>query len=129
MSLYHFGDLHSYPYHYMSTPNVSIPALPTSPSNSVGRRYCFSSPPPWFRFSPYLIPTSAHLKQKTLSDRLSSSSSSFSEVSNSGSRHSGPAFDNSKHRTDAPKIINVSTNYLQNMPDLMRGLDKVLPNQ
>lgn len=130
MSLYHFGDLHSYPYHYMPTPAISVPALPTSSSSSsAGRRHRFRSPQPWLCFSPYVIPTSAHLKQRTLSARLSASSSSFSEASNSGSRHSGPAFDNSTHSTDASKVINVSTNDLQNIPNLMRGLDKVLPHQ
>lgn len=127
MPLYHFGDLHSYPYHYMPTPAASIPVLPiSSSSSSAGRRQRFSSPQPWLRFSPYLIPTTAHLKQKTLSARLSASSSSFSKASNSGSSHSGPVFDNSKHRTDAPVIINVPTNDLQNIPNLMRGFDKVL---
>lgn len=124
MSLYHFGDLHSYPYHYMPTPGASIPALSiSSSSSSEGRGQHFGSPQPWLRFSPYMIPTSAHLKQKTLSGRISASSSSFSE----GRRHSGPAFGNSKHRTDAGKIINVSTNDLHNIPNLMTGLHKVLP--
>lgn len=131
MSLYHFGDLPPYPYHYMPTPAASIPVLPTcSSSSSAGGSHRFCSPQPWLRFSPYLSPTSLHLKQKALSPRLSARSSSFSDVSKSGSRHSGPASDNAKLRTDAPKIINASaTNNLQNIQNLMRGLDRALHYQ
>eukprot|EP00066_Takifugu_rubripes_P006444 XP_003971242.1 PREDICTED: T-box transcription factor TBX2b-like [Takifugu rubripes] len=95
MSPYHFGDLHSYPYPYMPTPAASIPALPTCSSSSpADRNPRLCSPQPWLRFSPYLIPTSIHLKPKPLSASLLMSSSSFSDASKSGSKHLGPASDN-----------------------------------
>lgn len=94
MSLYHYGDLHSYPYHYMPTPAASIPALPTCSSSSpVDRNPRLCSPQPWLRFSPYLIPTSIHLKPKDLSASLLASSSSFSDASKSGSKHLDPLSD------------------------------------
>lgn len=94
MSLYHFGDLHSYPYHYMPTSAASIPALPTCSSSSPAVRNPRLCPQPCLRFSPYLIPTSIHLKPKPLSASLLASSSSFSDASKSASKHLGLASGN-----------------------------------
>ncbi|XP_073335701.1 T-box transcription factor TBX2b-like [Pagrus major] len=131
ISLSPFGGSFSYPYRYVAAPA----ALPTcSVTSTLARNNCFRSPRPWLRYNPYLIPTSVTSSQNLLTAR--SPGSSNSELSKSGSRESSPVSDNHSHQTKAkqktapPKnTVKSATNELQNIHNLMRGLDKPLSPQ
>ncbi|XP_040908411.1 T-box transcription factor TBX2b-like [Toxotes jaculatrix] len=102
ISLSPFGGLLPYPYRYMAAPAAVTPALPTcSATSSLARNHCFRSSRPWLRFSPYQIPTSATSSQSLLTARFPGSSNSQSELSKSGSRESGLAYDNQSYKTKA----------------------------
>lgn len=130
-----FGGLCSHPYRYMAAPAANVPALPACSSTStLARNHCFHSPQPWLRFNPYLIPTSVTLRQNMPAARLPSSSNSLSELSKPGSRKSSPVSDNHNHKPKAKwrtasskNIVNGSMNELQNIHNLVRGLDSPLP--
>ncbi|XP_070839268.1 T-box transcription factor TBX2b-like [Chaetodon trifascialis] len=127
ISLSPFGGL-LYPY-------MAAPALPTcSATSTQAKSHCFHSPQPWLRFNPYLIPTSVTSSQNLLTPRSPGSSDSQSELSKSGSGESSQASDNHSHKTKAkqktapPKnIVKSSLSDLQNIQNLVRGLDKPPP--
>lgn len=131
LSLSPFGGSFSYPYRYVAAPA----ALPTSSvTSSLSRNNCFRSPRPWLRYNPYLFPTSVTTSQNLLIAR--SPGMSNSELSKSGSRESSPVCDSHNHRTKAkqktapPKnIVKSSTHELQNIRNLVRGLDEPLSPQ
>ncbi len=128
ISLSPFGGLFSYPYHYMTAPAAIAPALPTcSATSALARSHCLHSTRPWLRFNPYLIPTSVTSSQNLLTTRSADGPNSQSEPSKSQSKES----DNHSHKTKAKQktsplknIIKGSINELQNIQNLVRGLDK-----
>ncbi|XP_041808392.1 T-box transcription factor TBX2b-like [Chelmon rostratus] len=134
ISLSPFGGL-LYP--YMAAQAAIAPALPAcSATSTLATNHCFRSPRPWLRFNPYLIPTSVTSSQNLLATRSPGSSNSQSEVSKSGSRETSPVSDNHRQKTKAKQktpplknIVKDSMNDLQNIQNLVRGLDKPLPPQ
>ncbi|XP_071385092.1 T-box transcription factor TBX2b-like [Centroberyx affinis] len=132
-----FGGLFSYPYHYMAAPAAVAPALPTcSATSTLATNHCFSSSRPWLRFSPYQIPTSIASSQNLLTTRLPGSLNAGSDLSVSGSRESSPVPESrsckagAKQKTVSPKtIVKDSTNELQSIQKLVRGLEKPCPPQ
>ena len=126
ISLSPFGGSFSYPYRYVAAPA----ALPTcSVTSTLSRNNCFRSPRPWLRYNPYLIPNSVTTSHNLLTAR--SLGSSNSELSKSGSRESSPVSDNHSHQTKAKQTIappkntvKSSSHELQNIHDLVRGLDE-----
>ncbi|XP_035523045.1 T-box transcription factor TBX2-like [Morone saxatilis] len=138
ISLSPFGGLLSYPYRYMAASAAIAPALPTcSATSTLASNHCFRSPRPWLRFNPYQIPNSVTSSQNHLhTTRSPGSSNSQSEVSKSGSRNSSPVSDSHSHKSKAKQktapprnIVKGSVNELQNIHNLVRGLDRPLPPQ
>ncbi|XP_051257966.1 T-box transcription factor TBX2b-like [Dicentrarchus labrax] len=138
ISLSPFGGLLSYPYRYMAASAAIAPALPTcSATSTLASNHCFRSPRPWLRFSPYQIPNSVTSSQNHLrTTRSPGSSNSQSELSKSGSRNSSPVSDNHSHKSKAKQksapsrnTVKGSMNELQNIHNLVRGLDRPLPPQ
>lgn len=130
-----FGGLFSYPYSYMVAPSAIAPALPTcSATSTLARNHCFRSPRPWLRFSPYQIPDSVTSSPTLPTTGMCGGSNSQPKLSNSGSRESSQVPDNHSHKSKAkqktatPKnTVMGSVNELQNIHNMVRGLDKPLP--
>uniref|UniRef100_A0A3Q3W886 T-box domain-containing protein n=1 Tax=Mola mola TaxID=94237 RepID=A0A3Q3W886_MOLML len=129
ISLSPFGGLCSYPYQCMAAPAANFPAPPTCSSTSaLARNCCFRSPQSWSRYSPYLIPTSVNLRQKMPPVRLPNGSSSQAELLKSGSSQvQHLTVENLRRTAPLESIVNGCVNELQNVQNLVRGLDKPLP--
>lgn len=127
-----FGGLFPYPYNYMAAAAAAASALPNcSASSTLGRSAFLNSSRPRLRFNPYHIPTSMHPSTNLLSTGLAGSHNAGPELSKSGSRESSPVSEHhslksgAHQRTASPKTsVKDSTNELQNIQRLVRGLEK-----
>lgn len=127
-----FGGLFPYPYTYMAAAAAAASALPAcSATSTLGRNAFLNSSRPRLRFNPYHIPTSVHPSTNLLTTGLVGSLDAVSELSKSGSRESSPVSEHhglkggANHRTASPKTsAKDSTNELQNIQRLVRGLEK-----
>ena len=122
-----FGGLFPYPYTYMAAAAAAASGLPACSASTLGRN-AFLSSRPRLRFNPYQIPTSLH---PTLLSTGLPGGAPGAEVSKSSSPETSPVLEHrgitaaSNQRMASPKTsVKDSTNELQNIQRLVRGLEK-----